>query len=62
MFDYLVVAELAYDSQMFQRLFMGEGEFCPGFESGLDGHVVEMFDAPRKEAALFDCVCGQRGQ
>ena len=32
-FDYLVVqvAELAYDSRMFRRLLMDEGEFSPGF-------------------------------
>ena len=29
--DYLVVAELAYDSRMFRRLLMDEGEFGPGF-------------------------------
>ena len=28
--DYLVVAELAYDSRMFRRLLMDEGEFSPG--------------------------------
>ena len=30
-FDYLVVAEHAYDSRMFRRLFMDEGEFGPWF-------------------------------
>ena len=30
-FDYLVVAELAYNSRMFRRLLMDEGEFGPGF-------------------------------
>ena len=30
-FDYLVVAELAYDSRMFRRLLMDEVEFSPGF-------------------------------
>ena len=29
--DYLVVAELAYDSRMFRRLLMDEGECGPGF-------------------------------
>ena len=31
MVDYLVVAELAYDSRMFRRLLMDEGEFSPVF-------------------------------
>ena len=35
---------------------MDEGELGPDFESGLDGHVVEMFDTLRKEAAQFNCV------
>ena len=41
---------------------MDEGEFGPGFESGLDGHAVKMFDTQPKEAVPFNCVCGQRGQ
>ena len=49
-FDYLVVAELAYDSRMFRKLFMDEGEFRRT--------CVEMLDTPLKEVVLFNCVRG----
>ena len=34
---------------------MDEGELGPDFESGLDGHVVEMFDTIRYERK-WHCV------